>query len=323
MLEATDLSTLGAEQLHGMSSELYNQGDNSSAAVVGQWAVHKGADGRYNLACYLALCGQIEPSFYFLQEAARLEGVDPGWAAEDPDLKSLRKDPRWSSVDAYLQELRSYWATQKVLKTSLIAPQNLPRERPIPVVVWLHGMGANESIAADGYQALADEMGIAFVGVSGTIPLGPKAFRWSEDLERDGQQVRAALDSLSDKLTPAPGKTVLFGFSQGAQLAFALSIKHPDLYCGAIALSPGWLAEVSAPSEGSSNAKQRYVLVAGAGEHPDTVALTRQDALWCKERKAEARVEIIADLASHAFPPDFFTQFGPWLAWVTETASRS
>lgn len=312
--EYGDFSSLSADELEGLWAELHGQGAYPAAVVAGRWAVEKGADLRYNLACSLALDGQADSSFYFLQEAARLEGVDAEWAEKDQDLRMLRDDPRWSSLSAYLQQMSQYWATQPIKRASLIVPQGYRADRPIPVVVWLHGMGGEESLK--GYQALSDELGLAFVGVSGSVPLGPKSFRWSEDLDRDGERVAEGLKSLSGKLKPAPGKTILFGFSQGAQLAFELAIAHPDLYRGAICLSPGWVGQESAPRSLTANSNQKFVLVAGAGEHPGNVALARQDAEWAKQRKAQARLELTKGQNQHAFPADFLARFGPWLSWV-------
>ena len=55
----------------------------------------------------------------------------------------------------------------------------------------------------------------------------------------DAAHIRRALAGLKDKLTVTPGQNVLFGFSQGAQMAFEVAFANPAEYAGAIVMSPG------------------------------------------------------------------------------------
>ncbi len=268
--------------------------------------------GRYNLACYLTLSGNKDQAFYFLQEAILLEGVDPVLAGQDPDLVALRSDRRWPAVATYLKEVQAGWLTRKVLKTSLILPSSYVKGQPIPVIIGLHGLGGNESFIGVSYQDYADRLGVAFVGVSGSQSLGPKAFRWSEDSQRDHIQVQDALKSLAKRVTPAKGRTVLFGFSQGAEMAFEIAASHPDLYRGAICLSPG-RSSVGGPLAKADLSGQRYLFVAGAGEHKDTLKYTQGGAQWARQAGAQVELKIYENVNSHGFPPDFANRFGSWL----------
>lgn len=49
----------------------------------------------YNLACSYALMGMIDPAFSALQQALKLGYPHPERIRRDPDLKSLRHDPRF------------------------------------------------------------------------------------------------------------------------------------------------------------------------------------------------------------------------------------
>ena len=53
-------------------------------------------------------------------------------------------------------------------------------------------MGHNPSgfVNAETYQAFADELNMAIVGVSGTVPTGRRSFVWSEEPDPDAAQVR-------------------------------------------------------------------------------------------------------------------------------------
>ena len=316
LLGKTDLSKLKGDQLTGLMQELYQRADYPAAAKAGQWAALKGGEGRYDLACCLALSGQLEAAFYYLQEAALLEGVDPVHAGQDPDLAMLRSDSRWKTVATYLQEMNRHWSAQSILKTSLVLPEKYKVGRPIGVVIGLHGLGGNQNFVDSNCQELADRLNLAFVGVSGSLPLGPKAFRWSEQPERDQQQLQKALESLHDKLTVAPGQTILFGFSQGAEMAFEIAAGHPDLYRGALCFSPGLQVDSRLPDLLAKPSAQRFLFTAGAGEHPDTLGYARRGAQWCEKSGAKVRLKIYPGMNTHSFPPDFAAQFGAWLSWV-------
>ena len=52
----------------------------------------------YNLACSYAVLGKLEPAFASLQRAVDLGYPFLHHMARDPDLKSLRRDPRFSRL---------------------------------------------------------------------------------------------------------------------------------------------------------------------------------------------------------------------------------
>ena len=52
----------------------------------------------YNLACSYAVLGMIEPAFFALQRAMELGYPNLRRLLRDPDLKSLRRDPRFSRI---------------------------------------------------------------------------------------------------------------------------------------------------------------------------------------------------------------------------------
>ena len=312
----TSLGQMNETDLRTLMQECYERGNFADAAAAGQCSIARGGDGRYNLACYLALSGQTESAFYFLQEAALLEGVDAQQAQSDPDLKTLRSDPRWPQVFAFLMDMGRYWEAHPVLKTNWVLPQKRTSARPIGVVIGLHGLGGNQDFVTSDYQSVSDQLDMAFLGVNGSVPLGPKAYRWSEDLRRDHEQVSKALDSLSKTTQIDRHNLILFGFSQGAEMAFELAATHPESYRGAICFSPGRLAEAPVNLRAANLARQRYLFTAGDGEHESTLTATREGAAWCRQGGASVRLKIYPKVATHGFPPDFLDSFPSWLQWV-------
>jgi tetratricopeptide (TPR) repeat protein len=52
----------------------------------------------YNLACTYTVLGMIDPGFFALQRALELGYDDPHRLRRDPDLKALRRDPRFARL---------------------------------------------------------------------------------------------------------------------------------------------------------------------------------------------------------------------------------
>jgi tetratricopeptide (TPR) repeat protein len=52
----------------------------------------------YNLACSYTVLGMIDPGFFALQRALELGYAHAGRLLRDPDLKALRRDPRFDRL---------------------------------------------------------------------------------------------------------------------------------------------------------------------------------------------------------------------------------
>ena len=122
----TRVERAGAEFLAGFfETELSQKPDNLAAlAELGHLYTHLGrvAEGlrvdrelarrlpadptvRYNLACSLALCGEIDAAFAELGCALERGYRDAEHLALDADLSALRGDPRFEALLARLAEL--------------------------------------------------------------------------------------------------------------------------------------------------------------------------------------------------------------------------
>lgn len=61
----------------------------------------------YNLACSLSLAGKLDESAQAIESALDLGYRDFKWLARDPDLKALRKDPRYVRLREKMQRLNT------------------------------------------------------------------------------------------------------------------------------------------------------------------------------------------------------------------------
>ncbi len=113
--------------------------------------------------------------------------------------------------------------------------------RSTPLVVFLHGRGADERDLLELAPALPRHY--AFASIRAPLALPEGGYRWFED-RGVGRPIAASLNAARSLVrTVLDGKasrfqqTFLFGFSQGTMLAGALLLDDPKRYAGAVLLS--------------------------------------------------------------------------------------
>jgi predicted esterase len=322
-LDGKDVKALPAVELLGRANQAMAKADYPRAAVFQYWYVQNSRTGQYNLACFLARTGQIDPAFYWLEQAAIEEGVDPAHAQQDEDLVSLRRDPRWPRVYRYLEDCNRYFESAPPARTVVILPKGHQKTLAIPAILYLHGLGSRpQYFINEGCQKYADELDVAFIGVSGTNPRGPHSFAWSEDIQKDSQRLREALVEVSDRVKVKKGDVITLGFSQGGQVGLEIAVRHPEEYAGAIALSPGMLHPRDGLMPGASLARRGYVLSCGAEEMPSTVRLTAWDADFLRAAKARVIHKVYPAVSAHALPSDFNERLPEWIKFVFEARQQ-
>lgn len=324
-LGKVNLADMDARSLSGAAHHFYGERRYHEAVQCQYQCVAKSHSGQYNLACFYGCSGDVAAALYWLQIAGREDGVDVQHASRDPDLKTVRKDPRWPQVRVYLRGCERYWEASGHSETCLVLPQNAPPGKPIPVFIGLHGHGHNalEFVRGERYQVVADQLGVAFLGVSGTHCRGKHSFVWSEDAEKDLARIDAALKQVADQLTPADGQIVLFGFSQGGAVSAELAARHPRRFAGAILLSPGSVTSLDPTRlpRLPENRRQGLVSVCGAREHPTTVNCTKAYAAAYQSRGSRVHLKLYPGMHQHTFPPDFAEQFPIWAKFILDPAA--
>jgi len=324
IVDGKDLTDLESHFLLRQARQAAAQGKYKDAVAYQYWATKQTHADRYNLACYYARINAVDAALYWLQVAALDEGLDADYANVDDDLNSLRRDPRWESVQRFLRDCGRYWAQSGIKKTVLVLPKGYKKDAPLTVVVWLHGLGSRpDDFVNDDLQDLADELKVGFLGVSGTEPRGQRSFVWSEDPARDARRIQDALTEVADRLQP--GLLVAIGFSQGAQVGLEVAARDPARFAGAIVMSPGTRApaRLDEIKPAPLLAQRGFVVVCGAKEHPGNVALAAEDARWLQAAKARVRHKPYPGMSAHTFPPDFADRFPEWVRFIEETAKQA
>lgn len=204
-----------------------------------------------------------------------------------------------------------------------VLPSDYDPAEQIPVAIWLHGYGASpEGLFEDRetYQKRADELGIAFVGISGFSERLEGGYEWSELPDIDRLYLLAVLDRNSEKLKPDWPNVALFGFSQGAKVAGEVAAGDPRRFKGAILFSPG---EVVSGTEfdiipKDKHADQTYFCFVGEDESWGNVLITETYANNLRRLGAEVEHKAYEGMEAHTLPPDYDEKISEWLKEILD-----
>lgn len=156
----------------------------------------------------------------------------PGWAPagfEHRTRTMLDAAPRVGTLPAAVP-LADY---------SFYLPSTAPSDRPVQLLVALHGMGGDGGEFGRVLRPLAERHGFAVLAP--TMPY--RDYRDPELVRRDGElhpRLRALIESLPGRTGLAfRPRTLFYGFSRGSQEAHRFSFMYPELAAGVAGLSAG------------------------------------------------------------------------------------
>jgi phospholipase/carboxylesterase len=196
-----------------------------------------------------------------------------------------------------LHRLRSAW---------LCVPARAVPERPVPLVVLLHGAGSSGRAMV---ELLAE-----IVAEAGALLLAPDAVGRTWDvIERgfgpDVATIDATLGEVSARWRIDPRATVLGGFSDGASYALSLGLANGDRFSHLIAFSPGFVAP--GPRQG------RPPVYVSHGRDDRVLSIDRcSRRLVPALRAAGYEVELVEFDGGHGVPPEIARDA---LDWVRRT----
>lgn len=174
---------------------------------------------------------------------------DPSFAtlptAEADTSARLAKAPRQSGE---VQALPSVFAGKPSLgqpaltREGLYIPSNLPTDRPVPVVLALHGMGGSGDRMTQRLAEFADRNGWIVVAPSMVY----RDYMDPEQVRLDDQDLLPRLRDMLDAvplLVPAnvrvADRAFIYGFSRGGQLAHRFALFYPERVAAVVALASG------------------------------------------------------------------------------------
>ena len=189
----------------------------------------------------------------------------------------------------------------------------------VPVALWLHGYRAFPSVLEDKeyFQAMADKLHVAIVGIPATTLLDDGTPVWSEEPAADHAYLQEVLAELAKKNKLDMEKVALFGFSQGAMVAGDLCARYPQSYRGGILMSPGGITspKASAPRP-DLNKRQILFITCGAKEHPYNIAMAHAYTNWFQKLGSNVTAKEYPDQDKHTRPADFKERFPEWIGTI-------
>lgn len=188
---------------------------------------------------------------------------------------------------------------------------------PAPVVVLLHGLGANE------HDLLGLAGGIdphfAVIGVRAPITLSPGSYAWYHftaehdvaEAEASRQALASFLRALRSDARIDASRIYLVGFSQGAILSFSLALTEPSLFAGAVAIAGRVLPELENRAVPLPGARPQFLVLHGRGDRriPFESETTTQAVLT----RAGLAPEFLAFEAGHEITPAMAQAMSRWL----------
>ena len=136
----------------------------------------------------------------------------------------------------------------KSLQYLAIHPDGYSPEVDYPLVVLLHGFGANmhdlaglcPTIDHESYlyacpnAPLSFQIGPGVVGYGWTPPRGEGT---TEDAQRAVELLETTFDEVMEQYHVSPGRVILMGFSQGGGMTYRCGLGRLDMFAGLVALS--------------------------------------------------------------------------------------
>jgi phospholipase/carboxylesterase len=179
----------------------------------------------------------------------------------------------------------------------LIVPKQAAAQRPLPLIVLLHGGGGR----AEDFKSmfpLAEEFGVVLLAVDSRhntwdgidSPFGP-----------DVQFIDAALRYTFERVAIDPKRIAIGGLSDGGAYSLSIGLVNGDLFTHVVAVAPGFI-NFPAPPTG----RPRILVEHGSRDNVYNVAGSRE--------------YIVPQLTREGYDVMYYEFDGPH--WVTEDAAR-
>lgn len=201
---------------------------------------------------------------------------------------------------------------------AVIVPRDYAGQSPVTLVVWLHGWSGSPFDKEVQFQRIADKYGIAFVGVNGPVTTPAARYGWTDSFLANYRRVHDALVEARTHMQVRSGGAIALGFSQGATVGIEAAVRQPEVFAGAITVSAGTSGPF--PLEGIANKtalpRQRFVIVCGAKEDPQSVKRSNALANWLRDAGAAVWQPDYPEHAIHTFPLDSAERLPDWIEFV-------
>ncbi len=322
-------------ELIGNANDAYQKGEYETAAKwYIQYLRHDPSDGGsvYNLACCYGLLGEAELAAHNLKRSYNKGFEDIEHMRNDPDFEKVRDEQVFiealdtiAKIDEYLASISGevkLYRDYTLHACNVIEPEDFDRKASYPLLIGLHGWGAD----AEGFVKIASRMGddLPFIFACPQAPYpfdpgGGMGFSWEmwmpdtlqakEYRNMSKEYVLNTVDRLKDDYNVTD--VYLIGFSQGAGMAMSLGIEYPDIFSAAIPWG-GWLDE-GISDETLAAAKDQPILIVHGTEDRIVEFESAESSLKRLQSAGFKDVSILSFEGGHQMPEQQLQMAADWL----------
>lgn len=301
----------------------YARGDWAGAARAARlWAERSPADpiAAYNAACAHALAGEPEAALEWLRRAGAVGFAGVRSVDGDADLAAARSHPGFAtateSIRANRARMFESFKAHAERSEILVRP---PRDAPLgprPLIVVLHGHGDEPERNAELYRKAARLRGAIVAAPSGLRPgPGGRGFAWTFRDEAEWWVLRA-IERVGDDHPVDPERIILAGFSQGANVALEVGLRHPDRFVGLLPVAGRYEADrMPAPAGGGPRI---YLLTGARDPAVESFRLAEQEL---RAAGLEVELRLVPGLR-HAYPQSATKELGRALDYLLAESSN-
>ena len=230
--------------------------DHRAALVAAQAILERypeSAAWNFNAARAHAMLGELDEAIACLDRCAQLGYTGIASFEQHQDLNELRERGDFKAILELVRanaekRLEEFKALAAKHTPATFVPQRLrdrlgPGEKPA-ILIALHGTGGNGQEMIDALRPVCEKLGVVCVAPDALRPAGG-GFGWTyrdESAWLIDKTVREAIDEYNAD----PGRVILLGFSQGANIALAMAASGAEPFSALIPVCGHYEPDASA-----------------------------------------------------------------------------
>ena len=210
-----------------------------------------------------------------------------------------------------------------------LAPDDYNPAVSYPLVIMLHGFGANMSDLA-GLAPAIGEQGYVYACPNAPIPFdfggGHIGYGWMPrqnaadpaEVEQAREQSETLLagffEEVFDRLNATPGRAVLLGFSQGGTMTYRCGLNRPETFAGLAALSAAVFDPAILKPQLPPARTQPLFIAHGLSDRQIDIATARATRAFLEAEGYQPQYREYP--MGHEIPPAVLQDLVPWLNGV-------
>jgi predicted esterase len=226
--------------------------------------------------------------------------------------------------EKWLDSIGAFWGairneeqpTWRDQKTFAYFPQGYDSTAKWPLIIAMHGGNGNYESFAQRWPEIATLVGAVIVVPPGIIRESEITNSWGANMNQIEISILSIAKKYAEEHLIDPQQVYLTGFSQGAQATIELSLRHPEIFRGGIAMS-GFASD--APTDSMLSVAKAYgtrlVDISGEYEDPTFRAQVTEIHNLCEKAGIPFQLSFNPGMI-HEVPLDLKTKFANAWHWL-------